>query len=245
MIGTNIIWKNSVPSTNTLAFELLKKEKLHEGTIIWAIEQTKGRGHEGNQWESEAGKNLTFSVILYPRFLDVEAQFLLSKMTSLAILDFLSDKIDRVTIKWPNDIYVLNDKIAGILIENSIIGSRFNHSVIGIGLNINQTRFISDAPNPTSLRLLTGIEFDLEESLLAFSKKMEKRYTQLNNKKVKEINQEYLSNLFRYNTYCSYKHGKDVFTAKITGIDSFGALILETEKGEIQKFRFREVDYIL
>jgi len=245
MIGMNIVRKNRVISTNTLALELLKKEVLPEGTIIWADEQTKGRGHAGNSWESEAGKNLTFSVVLYPHFLNIEAQFMLSKVTSLAIVDFLSENIDHSTIKWPNDIYVGNDKIAGILIENSIIGSEFDHSIIGIGLNVNQTHFLSDAPNPISMRLITGTTFDLEEALHSLCEKLEKRYTQLISNQVDEIDQEYLSNLFRYNAFYSYRHGKDIFSARITGIDSFGVLILETETGKIRKFRFREIDYML
>ncbi len=245
MIGTNIIRKKSVPSTNTFALEMLKKEKVPEGTIIRADEQTQGRGHEGNHWESEAGKNLTFSVVLYPTFLDIEAQFMLSKITSLAIVDFLYSKTDHVTIKWPNDIYVKNDKIAGILIENSIIGVKFSHSVIGIGLNINQTHFTTNAPNPTSLEILTGTESDLEEVFRCICEKLERRYRQLVDNRVEEIDQEYLSNLFRYNAWFSYRYEREIFSAKIAGIDSFGALILETEKGEIRNFRFREVGYIL
>lgn len=245
VIGTNIIRKERVSSTNTLALELLKKEALPEGTVIWADEQTKGRGHGGNAWESERGKNLTFSVVLYPHFLDVEAQFMLSKVASLAIFDLLSEHLEDHSIKWPNDIYVGNDKIAGILIENSIIGSQFDHSIIGIGLNVNQTQFLSDAPNPTSLQLLTGMTFDLEENLNSLCEMLEKRYAQLRSNKAEEIDQDYLSNLFRYNTFHSYRYGKGMLTAKITGIDPFGALILESEKGEVLKFSFREIEYIL
>lgn len=245
MIGMNIIKKERVSSTNTLALELLKKEVLSEGTVIWADEQTEGRGHAGNAWESEPGKNLMFSVILYPHFLDVEAQFMLSKVTSLAIFDLLSDHLVHSTIKWPNDIYVGNDKIAGILIENSIIGSHFDHSIIGIGLNVNQKKFMSNAPNPTSLLGITGKTFDLEETLHSLCEKLEKRYTHLIGNRVEEINQEYVSHLFRYNTFYPYQHGKERFSARITGIDPFGALILETDTGEIRKFMFREIEYVL
>ena len=143
MFEKNIIKKNQISSTNTVAIELLKKEELPEGTIIWADEQTKGRGQRGNSWESEPGTNLTISIILFPHFLKAEDQFLLSKVTSLAITDYLANRFNQVTIKWPNDIYVANDKIAGILIENSIIGSSFEYAVIGIGLNIGiQTNLI-------------------------------------------------------------------------------------------------------
>lgn len=245
MIGINIIRKNQVLSTNTLAIELLKKQELPEGTIIWADEQTEGRGQRGNSWESEAGKNLTFSVILYPHFLHVEEQFQLSKVTSLAMVDFLSTLVDHTTIKWPNDIYVDNDKIAGILIENSIIGSDFEYIIIGIGLNINQMKFLSNASNPTSLRVLTGTVFNLEEIFYSLCNSLEKRYNQLIDYETDLLNREYLSHLFRYNKLFPYQHGQEIFSAKITGIDPFGAIILETENEEIRKFGFREVEYVL
>ena len=245
MFEKNIIKKNQISSTNTVAIELLKKEELPEGTIIWADEQTKGRGQRGNSWESEPGKNLTISIILFPHFLKAEDQFLLSKVTSLAIADYLANRFNQVTIKWPNDIYVANDKIAGILIENSIIGSSFEYAVIGIGLNINQMKFVSNAPNPTSMQLLTGIEFNLEEVLCGLYSTLNKRYNQLIEYKVDDLNQEYLSSLFHFDEFYPYRQGQEIFSAKITGIDTFGALILETKSGEMRKFRFREVEYVL
>jgi len=245
MFEKNIIKRNQISSTNTVAIELLKKEELPEGTIIWADEQTKGRGQRGTSWESEPGKNLTISIILFPHFLKVEDQFLLSKVTSLAIADYLSNQFNQVTIKWPNDIYVANDKIAGILIENSIIGSAFEYAVIGIGLNINQMKFVSNAPNPTSMQLLTGIEFNLEEVLGGLCSTLNKRYNQLIDYKVDDLNQEYLSSLFRFDEFYLYQQGQEIFSAKITGIDPFGALILQTKNGEMRKFGFREVEYVL
>ena len=245
MIGSHIIEENRTGSTNTLAFQYLKEKKLPEGTVIRAIEQTEGRGHRENKWESEPGKNLTFSVILYPDFMKASEQFNLSKMTSLAIYDFLEPLVSNACIKWPNDIYVDDDKIAGILIENSILGSNLEYSIIGIGLNINQTLFIGNAPNPTSLKIITGREMDLDKALSGLYKCLNKRYLLLCKSGTEQLDRDYLSRLYRYNEFHLYKTESEQFAAKITGFDPYGAVILETDKGEIRKFGFREVDYVL
>ena len=245
MIGSLIIRKDQVPSTNTLAMDLLKDKDLPEGTVIWADDQTQGRGQRGSSWESEAGKNLTFSTILYPHFLKIEDQFLISKVASLAIIDFLSKYIQCTKIKWPNDIYVKNDKIAGILIENSIISSQFDYVIIGIGLNINQVKFSAEIPNPISLKTFSGTEYSVETVFKELSDKLGNRYKQLIDYEIDTLNSDYLSHLYRYNEFFQYQHGQEVFSAKITGFDPFGAIVLETEKGDIRTFGFREVEYIL
>jgi BirA family biotin operon repressor/biotin-[acetyl-CoA-carboxylase] ligase len=245
MIGSNIIRKKEVPSTNTLAMELLKKQSLPEGTVIRCDNQTAGRGQRGNSWESEGGKNLTFTAIVYPHFLKVEDQFMISKVTSLAITDFLSQYMEDVKIKWPNDIYVKDDKIAGILIENSIINASFDYMIIGIGLNINQDRFPGDIPNPTSLKIRTGRDFDLDDTFQVLCGLIDNRYKQLIDFKIDTLNSEYLSRLFRYNAFHKYQHDKKVFSAKITGLDPFGAIVLETEEGEVRTYGFTEIEYIL
>ena len=245
MIGTNVIRKKEVPSTNTLAMELLKKQSLPEGTVIWCENQTAGRGQRGNSWNSEAGKNLTFTAIVYPHFLKVEDQFMISKVTSLAITDFLSQYSKEVKIKWPNDIYVKNDKIAGILIENSIMNASFDYVIIGIGLNINQDMFPADIPNPTSLKILTGKDFDLDEAFRSLCGLLDNRYNQLIDYEIDRLNSDYLSRLFRYNAFYKYQHGREVFSAKITGLDPYGAIVLERQGGELQTYGFTEIEYIL
>ncbi|UCG28017.1 MAG: biotin--[acetyl-CoA-carboxylase] ligase [Bacteroidales bacterium] len=245
MIGNQIIIKKRTGSTNTLASQYLKEKELPEGTVIRAVEQSAGRGHRGNSWESEPGKNLTFSVILYPDFLESHEQFILSKMVSLALYDYLDPLLKAVRIKWPNDIYVNNDKIAGILIENSLLGSSLDYSILGIGVNVNQTIFTSDAPNPTSLKIVTGIETDLDRALNDLCKCLNSRYLQVVNRDTASINQDYLSRLYRFNDFYLYKTGAQLFTAKITGLDPYGAIILETETGEIRQFRFGELEYVI
>ncbi len=161
IIGSKLFLFESLPSTNSYAAFLLKNEVIPEGAIVSAEYQTTGRGQGSNIWESENGKNLLISIILYPSIIYPASQFLISMALSLGICDFLKRFIPDCSIKWPNDIYVNDDKIAGILIENSIMGDKIESTIAGIGLNINQEKFLSDAPNPVSLSLITGKKYDL------------------------------------------------------------------------------------
>jgi len=144
---------DALPSTNILANEWLVENKVVEGTVILTHDQYAGKGQATNKWESAPHKNLTFSVILLPKFLLARKQFLLNQVVSLSVFDTLKEYIgEGLAIKWPNDIYVFNKKITGILIQNNLRGSTLQSSIVGIGLNVNQKQFISDAPNPTSIQ---------------------------------------------------------------------------------------------
>lgn len=164
----NIHWVAQCPSTNSL---LAQMPQAAHGTAVAAHEQTAGRGQRGNSWEAEPGKNLTFSLLLQPHDISAARQFELSMLVSLAIADSLDALFSslaspcRTTIKWPNDIYVGGKKIVGILIENTLAGNRIASSIAGIGVNINQTQFLSNAPNPTSVAMLTGRQAPLEPLL--------------------------------------------------------------------------------
>jgi len=139
---------------------------LAHGDIVICHEQTAGRGQRGNSWESEPGRNLTFSLLLRPRRIEAPDAFLMSMAVSIGITEALRKLLCQdVLIKWPNDIYVGDRKLAGILIENSFSGRKIGHAIIGIGLNVNQTVFRSDAPNPVSMAELSGHEYDLDEVL--------------------------------------------------------------------------------
>ncbi len=179
IIGSNIIFHNELISTNTCAALLLKQQKPPEGTVIHANFQTAGKGQKGNIWVSEAGKNLLFSIILFPDMIKPEEQFGISMAISLGICDFLNKLIPVCSIKWPNDIYAGDDKIAGILIENSIRGGNIESSIAGIGLNINQVIFPSYLPNPVSLKLITGKEHDPDYCLNELLSSLDKRYKML------------------------------------------------------------------
>jgi len=223
----------------------LVSDKYREGTVVLAQYQVRGRGQAGSYWESEAGKNLLFSLILEPKFLDASKQFYLSMAVSLAMVQMLKKHISEACIKWPNDIYSGNKKIAGILIENIIKGSSIDRSVVGIGLNVNQEKFVSDAPNPVSMKQLSGKDFKPEAILDEFLKKLDHWYFLLQQNDFEQIEKEYLARLFRNNEWHQYRDPNGEFTAKIVGIREFGKLRLEDQSGKIRTYMFKEVEFIL
>lgn len=237
---------DALPSTNLLADQLLGEDTVAEGTLLLTHDQYAGKGQATNKWESEARKNLTFSVILLPKFLSARKQFLLNQVVSLSVFDTLKGYIkEGVSIKWPNDIYVFDKKITGILIQNSLRGSTLQSSIVGIGLNVNQKQFISDAPNPTSMALEMGEDFDLEEVLSKFCQHLESNYLQLKAGQTEQIQQRYLDSLFRFGKIHSYRRvDGTIFKGAIKGITEIGKLIIKTEAG-IEEFAFKEVKYIL
>jgi BirA family transcriptional regulator, biotin operon repressor / biotin---[acetyl-CoA-carboxylase] ligase len=240
-VGRKKIFLETVSSTNSYALELLRKEEVADGTLIRADFQTAGRGQRGNFWESDPGKNLTFSIVFYPEFVPPEEQFYLSKAISLGIADFLKTTLDGVTIKWPNDIYVQDRKIAGMLIETAITGNRITHCVVGIGLNVNQVVFRSDAPNPTSMKLRAARDFSLDWMLDILCTFIENRYLQLQTDFLYRLNSDYLTNLYRYNQDCYFDHDGTVFPAKIVDVEDNGRLVLETPDKALLRFAFKEV----
>ncbi len=248
--GHRIIELESADSTNSYALGLLQRAARsgpdRDGlsrTVVVAHEQTAGRGLRENLWESEPGKNLTFSLILHPTSLPVERQFVLSQVVSLGIVDCLDQWLTSVSIKWPNDIYVEDRKIAGILIEISVMSGELSGVVAGIGLNLNQTLFTSDAPNPVSLKLLTGRDSDLETVLYSLLEQIDARHVQLEREKTDELHAEYCRRLYRFGDLCEYRCQSGCFTARITDVDESGQLILESEDGARQGFGFKEVAF--
>ncbi|MCY1720363.1 biotin--[acetyl-CoA-carboxylase] ligase [Prolixibacteraceae bacterium Z1-6] len=240
----NIIVLNEVDSTNNYAKQLIA-DKAGEGTVVLAHYQNSGKGQQGNFWESEAGKNLLFSLILYPGFLDAAKQFYISKAVSLALVQVVKKEISDVHIKWPNDIYVGNKKIGGILIENTIKGSKLDSAIIGIGLNLNQENFISGAPNPVSLKQLTGKEYNAKEVLKDFLIRFNDLMGELQNGFFETIEKNYLAGLFRYNEWSLFRKDGKEFTARIAGIGEFGQLQLEKRSGDVEAFLFKEVEFVI
>lgn len=244
LTGRNIIILDEVDSTNNYAKQLVS-DGTENGTVVLAHFQTRGKGQPGNFWESEAEKNLLTSIILYPDFLEAARQFLISKIVSLSLLDFLkAEEVDSVTIKWPNDLYIGNRKVAGILIENSIKGSTLDYSVIGIGLNLNQLEFLSNAPNPVSLQQLNGKTYDVQETLKTFLNRFRKWYRLLESGHFLQIDSAYLSHLFGFNQWRNFRKDNHVFEARIAGVGEFGQLQLEERSGKITEYMFKEVEYI-
>ena len=244
-IGNNTIRLPIVESTNTYAQELVKHSKPPEGTIVLAQEQLHGRGQRGNTWLSEARKNLTFSLILYPTSIPAENQFLLTQLISIALVDFIKHEMnsESIKIKWPNDIYVGNKKIGGVLIENSLRGPEISSAVIGIGLNINQEIF-GDL-NATSLKIESGKSFDLLNCYEMLCASIEARYLQFINKNFDSLKADYLKKLFQLDELAYYEiEGKSV-QAKIIGVNKAGKLLLEkTNDCMVLELGLKEVKFI-
>jgi BirA family biotin operon repressor/biotin-[acetyl-CoA-carboxylase] ligase len=250
LIGSQHIRLHTVNSTNNYAFELISKSKPIDGTVISASFQDEGRGQIGRNWESEAGKNITCSVILNPEFLLARDQFQLNLAVSLAIFDFVShffpNKEREIKIKWPNDIYVGDEKIAGILIQNTLKGKHIKSSVMGTGININQTAFSSDIPNPTSLAALLHREIELEMAFSLLFGFLSKRYGQLSKGSVDQLRREYLDKLYRKGIKSSFKdEANHIFEGSIVGIDDFGQLLIERDDGKVHAFAFRAVQFMI
>lgn len=245
IIGSNILFFKDLPSTNSHASLLLKNNSLAEGTIIYTNYQSAGKGYSGNSWESEDGKNLLISIVLYPSFVKPSDQFCISMAICLGICDFIRRFISDCSIKWPNDIYINNDKIAGILIENTIIADHIEYSIAGIGLNINQEKFISPAPNPVSLRQITGKTYDLPACLSDLTKDIDIRYKQLIAGYTEPVRKEYITKLYRLNEWSLFKDAESVFTGRILTIGEYGTLMIENQDTEIKRYAFKEVEFIL
>lgn len=247
MIRFSIIHIPVLDSTNNYIQKLDENENLPEGTIITADEQLKGKGHGKNSWESVKGQNLLFSLLLKPQFIDAGQQFLITEIISIALTRFLKTIIieDKIHIKWPNDIYVDDKKIGGILIQNTIRGSQFDHTIIGIGLNINQKKFSKSIPNPVSLAQITGLNYKIEEILQDLLVHINNLYTQSCSIEYRqELREEYYNNLYRHKEWSTFKDGKE-FRAMITGINDYGQLRLKLESGEIKEYGFKEVEFVI
>jgi BirA family biotin operon repressor/biotin-[acetyl-CoA-carboxylase] ligase len=246
LIKKNIILLSETDSTNQYAMRMLASEDPPEGTIIRADSQTNGRGLDTNSWESEKGKNLTFSIILFPEF-GVENQFLLNKTVSLGIREYLAKELpdSRVSIKWPNDIYIDDRKACGILIQNSIMGNLFDYVVIGIGLNVNQTAFRSNAPNPVSMKMLTQNHYNLETALIDLVDSIFNKYYQLVNNSAAEIEEAYKSALYRLEQWHLFTIDNEAVRGRIKGTNSYGQLLLEMESGLVKVLDLKEVRFII
>lgn len=244
IIGSSIKWITKTGSTNNYAANALLTERPAEGTVFVTNSQYDGRGQASSRWESEPDKNLTFSIILYPDFIEISNQFEISKMISLGVADFLKDKTGEITIKWPNDIYIGDRKAAGILIENSVRIKSISSCIVGIGLNINQQVFSNDLPNPVSLGQVTGQTYDLVHCLDDLCLKMDARYNQLMNRSFSRIDQDYVKMLYRLGEWSLYTDKNGTYEGRILGVDRTGQLQIEALSGKINRYQFKEVIFV-
>jgi BirA family biotin operon repressor/biotin-[acetyl-CoA-carboxylase] ligase len=233
-----------IDSTNKYALNIISKNAPAEGTVISADFQTQGRGQYGRTWMSESTKNLLSSIILYPEFLPINEQFSLSKAISLAVQNTLNSflSVKEVTIKWPNDIYCGQNKIGGILIQNTISGNRFTSSVIGLGINVNQTNFPKDV-KATSLALELGVDFDKRELLDILLVDIKTEYMLLQ-RNLQIQDKRYNDHLFAKNEirFFEDQDGR-LFSAKVLFVNRDGNLIVELD-GKYAAFSFGELKWM-
>lgn len=217
-----------------------------EGDIIWAERQTAGRGQRGHTWLSDEGANLTFSAILEPTFLPPQEQFSLLQVVALALIDTLKEYDIEAKIKWTNDIYVGDKKVVGILMEHKLQGEHIGRTIAGIGININQTEFDPSLPNPTSMRLSTGKQYDRKEVLKRIAHHLMHRYEMLRQGENSTLHSDYLQSLYkRYMEQRFSLPDGTHFQGIITGVEPQGALKITTHEGVEHKFLFKEVEFVL
>lgn len=233
-----------LPSTNLFALELLSKSKPIEGTVISVSYQTDGRGQIGSKWLGEPGKNIALSVILYPFFLKAVQQFSLSQAIALAVRDWAQAILGKpVHLKWPNDLYIGDRKAGGILIQNSIMGTSLQSSVVGIGVNVNQEFFDDTLPNPTSLKIeADGHEFDLEMLKNLLFQHLEQRYLQLKIGQLDVLAAAYRECLYGLGVSKLFQlQDGATFRGVITGTTPAGLLCILNEAGKEANFDLKAV----
>ena len=234
-------------STNAYA-KTLPEDGNHELTLVTTEFQTAGRGAGTNTWESERGKNLLFSLVVYPQRLQANQMFALSEVTALAIRDALVAQCSmfnvQCSIKWPNDIYHADKKIVGMLIENDLRGKWVRRSIIGVGVDVNQTRFLGDAPNPVSLAQILGKEVDRDQVLESILHQFNYYYGMMEREQFADLHNRYMQYLYRKNGLYSYADATGTFQARIIDVESTGHLVLECQNGEQRRYDFKEVRFL-
>lgn len=241
-MGKNLVYLPLCQSTNAVGSELGQKPGTADGTLVITDRQTSGRGQRGNSWESQPGKNLTFSLILKPGFLSLNDQFRLNEAISVGIADYITAKVsEKVQIKWPNDILVDGKKVCGILIENHISGDLIQYAVVGIGLNVNQPFF--SFPQAASLKTFTGMEYLLESELVELVGALEARYLELREGRFQSLTDRYLRLLFQKGRTNRFRAADQIFEGVITGVNGMGQLTINVGTEE-RCFGVKEVTLI-
>lgn len=242
-----IITLHEVDSTNSY----LEREasQIDDTVMVTAYSQTSGHGQRGNGWESAPGENLTFSVLYHPESFRAIDQFSISEATALAVADFLALHGVEAKVKWPNDIYVGDKKICGILIKHSLMGSEISHSILGVGININQTKFVSDAPNPVSIKQLTGETYNLEALTGEIARCLEHRLEMIYGEQNRiALHEEFIRNLWRgdgsFHPFSDTATG-EIFEAVIDNIGPDGVLALRHRDSSLRLYSFKEVSFLL
>lgn len=237
-----IYHKEHTTSTNDLA----RSEEYGHLDVIWAESQSQGRGQRGHSWHSDKGLNLTFSVVLKPYFLPIPEQFLLSEVVALALVRCFADFGIACRIKWTNDIYAGDKKLTGVLIEHSLSGETLCRTIAGIGINVNQTSFPKELPNPTSMAQERGTTFDRQHVLERFLSHLTELYTLLEQGEKRHIEELYRQQMYHLDEEHTYAlPSGEQFRATIRGVRPSGELRLEHTDGTIREYAFKEVEFVL
>lgn len=244
MEDIKIIKVDETSSTNVLMREYSGEEG-RLMTVGVAAFQSAGRGQGENKWESERGKNLTFSIKVYPVALPVVRQYVMLEAESLAIRDALAGYVDDITIKWPNDIYWRDKKISGTLSECTVSGNHVGSCILGTGINLNQREFVSDAPNPVSLSQILGRDIDADEVLGVLLRRFEVYLGMVNEGRYDEVASLYSAALYRRSGRHAYKDAGGDFMAELECIGPDGHLVLRRDDGSLSRYAFKEVKYVL
>ncbi|MBQ0073867.1 MAG: biotin--[acetyl-CoA-carboxylase] ligase [Prevotella sp.] len=251
----DIIHLSDISSTNAYVLQLLNapvgSSPFRDGKegIFLCDYQSAGKGMGTNKWESEAGKNLLFSILVHPSWLPASKQYLISMVQAVSLCEVLSEYTDGITIKWPNDIYWHDKKISGTLIEGNIQGRNMSNMVIGTGININQEIFLSDAPNPISLRNITATVHDkadiLNRIITRFEHHQSTLKADLESGLEPSIIATYHNHLYRKEGLHEYQDKDGLFKASTVNVKPNGILVLKRENGTISEYEFKEVKFIL
>ncbi len=239
----------SCHSTNDYLNQLISNKVIEEGTTVVTSDQTKGRGQRGNAWECQADSNITLSCFLQPHFIEAKDQFTMNIAVSLGVYDTITSLYSsNVKIKWPNDILIDNKKICGILIENYLSGRKISNSIVGIGLNINQTSFNGNFP-ATSLFIETGKKMNLNYASQLLLENLDKRYHQLKNGEIDRLKREYYDNMFWFQEEGLFEEvnpdgTRERFNGVILGVNDYGCISIAKENKEVKHYAFKEVKHI-
>lgn len=244
--GTGLIELAETPSTNDYLEALLMKERPLEGSMVTAGFQSEGKGQEGNGWESEAGKNMLVSVVLYPEFLNADQQFFITMAVSLSVCSLIVEIEPQLKpmIKWPNDIFINKRKAAGILIKNAISGNGILYTIAGVGLNVNQQQFSDNIPLAVSLSGVTGRSYHLPTLLTKWHEHLMFWYEQMKLGNFGYLKEQYLNRFYRLNEPCEYLIDGKKVTATIKGIGSYGRLKLIDSDGTTYLCNMKEVVFL-
>lgn len=220
----NVIWLNEVDSTNNIARQMILAGEAKEGLLIAANHQTSGRGQQNNVWESESKQNILCSLVLEPTFLNVNQQAWFNMAMCLSVHDALAFYVKGVNIKWPNDVYINDKKVAGLLIENTLQGQQIKQAIVGIGININQQKFTNG--KASSLALQANNWFDRNDVLQQILNYVKIRYNQLRLNQFDKIKTDYHKELYGLNEVKRFEANGEVFEGVIKGVDEWGNLLL-------------------